>query len=121
MRREVAEEVGRRVGEVRYLASQPWPFPASLMIGCTALACDPAITVDGVEITEARWFSRDELVADCLAGRLLVPPGISISRGSSSTGSVGRYRPRAPGGSRSTRGWGRRRGDPPVTCPEAVA
>jgi NAD+ diphosphatase len=80
VRREVAEEAGVRVGEVRYLASQPWPFPASLMIGCTALAVDTAITVDGVEITEARWFSRDDLLADCLADRLLIPPGISISR-----------------------------------------
>ncbi len=80
VRREVAEEAGVRVGEVRYLASQPWPFPASLMIGCSALALDPAITVDGVEITEARWFSRDDLLADCRSGRLLIPPGISISR-----------------------------------------
>ena len=80
VRREVAEEAGVRVGEVRYLASQPWPFPASLMIGCTGFALDPTITVDGVEIAEARWFSREEVLAGCLSGRLLVPPGISISR-----------------------------------------
>lgn len=80
VRREVGEEAGVKLGAVHYLGSQPWPFPASLMIGCSAVALDPSITVDGEEITEAHWFSRDDLLADCLAGRLLIPPGISISR-----------------------------------------
>lgn len=80
VRREVAEEAGVVVGEVTYLGSQPWPFPASLMIGCSAVATDPTITVDGVEVTEARWFSREELRAAAEAGEVLLPSGISIAR-----------------------------------------
>ncbi|MFN3969863.1 MAG: NAD(+) diphosphatase [Gemmobacter sp.] len=63
VRREVAEETGVRVGAVRYAASQPWPFPASLMIGCVAEAETEAITLDPVEIEDARWVSREEMVA----------------------------------------------------------
>ncbi len=80
VRREVFEESGVTVGEVTYLGSQPWPFPASLMIGCRGVAVDPSITVDGDEIGEARWFSRADLLDECRSGRLLIPPGISISR-----------------------------------------
>jgi NAD+ diphosphatase len=80
VRREVAEETGVGVGEVTYLGNQPWPFPASLMFGFTARAVDPTIAVDGVEIVEARWFSRDELAAEAEAGRVLLPSGISIAR-----------------------------------------
>ncbi len=80
VRREVFEESGVTVGEVTYLGSQPWPFPASLMVGCSGVAVDPTITVDGDEIGEARWFSRADLLADCRSGRLLIPPGVSISR-----------------------------------------
>lgn len=58
--REVFEESGVRVGEVRYHSSQPWPFPATLMIGCTATALSADINVDGVEIASAGWFSRDD-------------------------------------------------------------
>ncbi|MFN2560916.1 MAG: NAD(+) diphosphatase [Jatrophihabitans sp.] len=62
--REVFEEVGIGVRDVRYLASQPWPFPASLMIGFFArLDGDASITLDPVEMAEAAWFTRDE-VAD---------------------------------------------------------
>jgi NAD+ diphosphatase len=61
VRREVAEEVGVRVGAVRYLASQPWPYPTSLMIGCAGLAETETITPDPTEIEDARWISRDEL------------------------------------------------------------
>ena len=63
VRREVAEEAGITVGEVRYLASQPWPFPSSLMIGCIGTALDREITRDGDELEDARWFSRDEVAA----------------------------------------------------------
>lgn len=63
--REVFEEAGVRVRDVSYVASQPWPFPSSLMIGCHAFADDAAITVDATELEDARWFSREE-VADAL-------------------------------------------------------
>lgn len=62
VRREVEEESGVKVGEVGYLASQPWPFPASLMIGCRGRALTEAITVDPVELEDARWVSREEMV-----------------------------------------------------------
>lgn len=65
--REVFEEAGVRVRDVVYVASQPWPFPSSLMIGCHAVADDPAITVDLTELEDARWFSRDQ-VAKALRG-----------------------------------------------------
>lgn len=68
VRREVAEETGVPVGRVGYLASQPWPFPASLMIGCAAEALDDRIRIDPVEIEDALWISREEMVS-VLAGR----------------------------------------------------
>ena len=68
VRREVMEEAGIAVGRVRYLASQPWPFPASLMIGCAAEAQGDTIRHDPVEIEEALWISREDL-ADVFAGR----------------------------------------------------
>nr|WP_321512112.1 NAD(+) diphosphatase [uncultured Celeribacter sp.] len=61
VRREVAEESGVRVGAVHYVASQPWPFPASLMFGCRAEALSTEITVDPAEIQDARWVSREDL------------------------------------------------------------
>lgn len=63
VRREVLEETGVRVGRVRYLASQPWPFPASLMIGCVAEAESEAITLDPAELEAAFWISREGLLA----------------------------------------------------------
>jgi NAD+ diphosphatase len=60
--REVFEEAGVRVRDVTYVASQPWPFPSSLMIGCHAHADDPAITIDATELDDARWFSREDVV-----------------------------------------------------------
>jgi len=71
VRREVREESGVRCGRVRYLASQPWPFPSSLMMGFLAEALTEDITVDPEELAEARWFSRDEIremVARAAAG-----------------------------------------------------
>ncbi|MDZ4135566.1 MAG: NAD(+) diphosphatase, partial [Paracoccaceae bacterium] len=62
VRREVFEETGVSVGRVRYLASQPWPFPASLMFGCTAEALDDTITLDPVELEDALWISREDMV-----------------------------------------------------------
>jgi NAD+ diphosphatase len=60
--REVYEEVGVAIRDVRYVASQPWPFPASLMLGFVArLDGDPSITLDPVEMAEAGWFTREEI------------------------------------------------------------
>lgn len=61
-RREVLEEAGVRLEDVRVVANQPWPFPASLMVGCAGRATDPAITRDPKELEDARWVSRQELM-----------------------------------------------------------
>jgi len=63
VRREILEEAGVACSEVRYFASQPWPFPSSLMIGCFALACGTDIAVDREELEDARWFGHDEVRA----------------------------------------------------------
>jgi NAD+ diphosphatase len=63
VRREVWEEAGVRVGQVGYLASQPWPFPASLMLGFHGEALSREITIDPYEIEDARWMSREEILA----------------------------------------------------------
>ena len=68
VRREVMEEVSVKVGPVDYLASQPWPFPSSLMIGCKGEALSTKITIDPVEIEHALWLSREELM-DVFAGK----------------------------------------------------
>jgi NAD+ diphosphatase len=68
VRREVAEETGIPVGPVRFLASQPWPFPASLMLGCAAEATGDTITVDPVELEDACWVTREEMV-EVMGGR----------------------------------------------------
>ncbi len=62
VRREVFEESGVRVGDVSYLASQPWPYPSSLMIGCHGNATSDAITIDPVEIEDALWITKSELL-----------------------------------------------------------
>lgn len=59
--REVYEEVGLRVRELRYIASQPWPFPGQLMLGFAAEYADGEITIDGVEIADAKWYRYDRL------------------------------------------------------------
>ena len=76
--REINEESGVTVRDVRYHSSQPWPFPASLMLGFYATAVDPTITIDHDELEDARWFSRDELLTPDGAKRL--PRRDSISR-----------------------------------------
>lgn len=66
--RESFEEVGVQVRDVTYVASQPWPFPSQLMIGCHAHADDPELAIDFTELEEARWFTREELEAARAAG-----------------------------------------------------
>lgn len=78
VRREVMEEVGVLVGEVTYFGNQPWPLPASLMLGFTARALTEQIEVDGTEIAEARWFSRADLRGET-EHAIAVPTGVSIS------------------------------------------
>jgi NAD+ diphosphatase len=79
--REVFEESGVKVNEIKYLGSQPWPFPASIMIAFSAVVDDPSTAkADGVEITEVRWFSRDDLKSSAADGSLLLPPTISVAR-----------------------------------------
>jgi NAD+ diphosphatase len=68
VRRETLEESNIKVGAVSYLASQPWPFPASLMFGCRGTALSDEITIDPVEIEDARWFTREEIL-DAFAGQ----------------------------------------------------
>ncbi|MCG3042999.1 NAD(+) diphosphatase [Streptomyces fenghuangensis] len=77
--REAGEEAGVTIGRVEYVASQPWPFPSSLMLGFVAHATSTEIRVDGEEIEEARWFSREELRAAFASGEVLPPSGISIA------------------------------------------
>jgi len=79
--REVFEESGVSVREINYLGSQPWPFPASIMISFDAVTDFPeAARPDGTEITEVKWFTRDQLRAEAKAGTLLLPPRISVAR-----------------------------------------
>lgn len=59
--REVFEEAGVRVDQVEYQASQPWPFPSSIMLGFRARALTTEINIDGIEIAEAHWFSPQQL------------------------------------------------------------
>jgi len=61
VRRETFEEAGIRVGAVRYLASQPWPFPSNIMIGCMGEAISDEINFDGEELEDARWFTKDDV------------------------------------------------------------
>jgi len=82
VRREVHEEVGLTCARVRYFASQPWPFPSSLMIGCHAEALTDKIVIDRSEIEEARWFDRDELKLMLTRKHphgLTTPPPIAIA------------------------------------------
>ena len=75
------EESAVRVSELRYLGSQPWPFPASIMIAFEAVTDNPDdARGDGEEITDVRWFSRAELKAAAADGSLMLPPSISVAR-----------------------------------------
>ncbi len=74
VRREVFEESGVIVGAVRYLASQPWPFPASLMLGCAGEAVSEAITLDPAELEHALWVSREDLVTVLSGGHPRIRP-----------------------------------------------
>ncbi len=79
--REVLEESAVVVTELKYLGSQPWPFPASIMIAFEAVTDNPERAQgDGQEITEVKWFSRAELKAAAEDGSLLLPPSISVAR-----------------------------------------
>jgi NAD+ diphosphatase len=82
VRREVFEEAGIRLGRIVYHASQPWPFPYSLMIGCFGEALDEELSFDGRELEDCRWFTRAE-VRDILAGTstsaIFVPPKAAIA------------------------------------------
>ena len=78
--REILEEVGVKVTACQYLGSQSWPFPASLMLGFTASTDDVDARPDGVEVTRARWFSREEVQAAVLSGEITVPTRLSIAR-----------------------------------------
>ncbi len=86
VRREILEESNIQIGRVRYLASQPWPFPSNLMMGFLAEALSEEITIDPDEIGEARWFERDEVRAmversrsdDPMPGVVTLPPPLAI-------------------------------------------
>jgi NAD+ diphosphatase len=78
--REVSEETGLAVSDLRYIGSQPWPMPQSLMLGFRAHAHGQQdIRVDGDEIAEARWFTREQLRAAVSAEEILLPPPVSIA------------------------------------------
>jgi NAD+ diphosphatase len=79
--REIFEEAGVYPSQVKYITSQPWPFPASIMIAFEAIADRPEdARPDGQEITEVRWLSRDEMKQAVATGEILLPPGISVAR-----------------------------------------
>jgi len=84
VRREVWEETGIKTGEVRYVASQPWPFPHSLMLGAFVQALSETFTLDRHEIAQAHWFERDEIAA-MMAGHH--PQGFSLPP----SGSIGNF------------------------------
>ncbi|MFF3665323.1 NAD(+) diphosphatase [Microtetraspora malaysiensis] len=78
--REVFEEVGVAAADARYMGSQPWPFPRSLMVGFFARALSTELRPDAEEIAEARWWTRDELGAAVRSGELGLPSQLSIAR-----------------------------------------
>jgi NAD+ diphosphatase len=81
--RELKEEAGIDVADVHYVASQPWPFPSSLMIGCRARALGDALTIDFTELDDARWFTRAEVAAGIAGDQdapFLAPPRYAIAR-----------------------------------------
>ncbi len=82
VRREVKEETGLSVGDVRYQRSQPWPFPSALMLGCYAHALSQDVVIDGAEIAEARWLTKTQArswVADGMLDGMKISPPIAIA------------------------------------------
>jgi NAD+ diphosphatase len=79
VRREVMEESGVRVGEVHYHSSQPWPMPASLMVGFTAVALDPSIQLRDRELEDARWFTPQQIADGLADGSFLPSTPLSVS------------------------------------------
>ncbi len=79
--REVAEEVGIVARDVRYSASQPWPFPSSLMLGFTAVADVGELHPAPSELAAAAWFTRDEVISGLATRELGLPTEVSIARG----------------------------------------
>jgi NAD+ diphosphatase len=77
--REVREETGVEIAGLRYFGSQPWPFPASMMVGFHAQPARDAIRLDGQELEDARWFTRADLVAGLAGGKLSLSPRRSIA------------------------------------------
>lgn len=79
--REIKEEAGVEVTDVHYIASQPWPFPSSLMIACIGMAKDDALTIDKHELEDAIWVSREEVRAVLRGepGQFLPPPPYAIA------------------------------------------
>lgn len=79
--REIHEEAGVTVGDVRYVASQPWPFPSQLMMACVATAADDTITLDTNELEDAIWVGRDEVRAVLAGapGSFIAPPPYAIA------------------------------------------
>ena len=80
--REIHEEAGLIVRDVSYVASQPWPFPSSLMIACHSYTDESAITIDKTELDEADWFTRNEVIAAMAgdeAARIIAPPPFAIA------------------------------------------
>jgi NAD+ diphosphatase len=81
--RELREESGIDVTDVTYIASQPWPFPSSVMIGCVAKATGDVLAIDYSELEDARWFTRDEVraaVEDRDDAAFQAPPRYAIAR-----------------------------------------
>ncbi len=79
--REVKEEANVTVHSIEYVGSQPWPFPASLMIAFSAIIDDPEnAKPDGEEIVDIKWLDRDSIVAELKSGTLLLPPPLSVAR-----------------------------------------
>jgi NAD+ diphosphatase len=82
VRRELTEEVNLKVAGVRYHATQPWPFPSSLMLGCYAEAESETFRIDGHEIEDARWLTKDEVrarLANEIEDAMKLPVTIAIA------------------------------------------
>lgn len=82
VKREVLEEAGVKARSVEYVASQPWPFPSSLMIGCHAYADDKTIVIDETELDDARWFTREEVryaMSGAEDGAFIAPPTFAVA------------------------------------------